>query len=76
MAQQHKKGQEKLRGKIMEMVRRKAKTLKAASLELGINYSQAKRIYRRYLNGGDDALVHGYMGTRAGRQPTRPTRQA
>ena len=44
------------------MVRRKAKTLKAASLELGLSYSQAKRVYRRYLNGGDDALVHGNTG--------------
>jgi len=62
MAQLHRKGQEKLRGKIMEMVRRKLKTLKAASLELGISYSQAKRIYQRYLTGGDEALVHGNIG--------------
>jgi len=46
----------------MEMVRRKLKTLKAASLELGISYSQAKRIYQRYLAGGDEALVHGNIG--------------
>ena len=51
MAQQQKKGQGRLRGKIMEMVKRKQKTLKAASLELGISYSQAKRIYQRYLIG-------------------------
>jgi len=62
MAKLHKKGQEKLRGKIMEMVKRKLKTLKAASLELGISYSQAKRIYKRYQNGGDKALVHGNKG--------------
>jgi len=59
---QHKKGQEKLRGKIMEMVKQKLKTLKAASLELGISYSQAKRIYQRYAQGGDEALVHGNTG--------------
>ena len=41
------------------MVRRKLKTLKAAALELGISYSQAKRVYQRYLSGGDEALVHG-----------------
>jgi transposase len=46
----------------MEMVKRKLKTLKAASLELGISYSQAKRIYRRYLEGGDEAPVHGNTG--------------
>jgi transposase len=59
---QYKKGQEKLRGKIMEMVNQKLKTLKVASWELGISYSQAKRIYRRYLEGGDEALVHGNRG--------------
>jgi hypothetical protein len=37
MAQQQRKGQEKLRGKIMEMVRRELKTLRAASRELGIS---------------------------------------
>src|SRR5215469_280121 len=58
----NKNGQEKLRGKVMEMVSRKLKTLKAASLELGISYIQAKRIYKRYLTGGDDALVHGNKG--------------
>ena len=62
MAQRYKKGQQKLRGKIMEMVKRKLKTLKAASLELGLSYSQAKRIYQRYLNGGDEALIHGNTG--------------
>ena len=46
----------------MEMVRRKLKTLKAASLELGISYSQAKRIYQRYKSGGDEALIHGNKG--------------
>jgi len=59
----HKKnGQEKIRAKIMELVKRKMKTLKAASLELGISYIQAKRIYKRYQEGGDEALVHGNKG--------------
>jgi transposase len=62
MKQLHTQGQEKLRGKIMEMVKQNLKTLKAASRELGISYSQAKRIYRRYLSGGDEALVHGNRG--------------
>ena len=62
MAQKRRKGQEKLRGKIMEMVKRGLKTLKAASLELGLSYSQVKRIYKRYLDGGDNALVHGNTG--------------
>jgi hypothetical protein len=36
----------------MEMARRELETLKAASLELGASYSQAKRICRRYPEGG------------------------
>jgi len=62
MANRLHKGSEKLRGKMMEMVKRKQKTLKAASLELGICYRQAKRVYQCYLNGGDQALVHGNKG--------------
>jgi transposase len=62
MAQLQRKGQEKLRGKIMEMVKRKLKTLRVASRELGISYSQAKRIYQRYLIGGDEALAQGNTG--------------
>ena len=62
MAHKQKKEQKKLRGKIMEMVKQELKTLKAASMELGISYSQAKRIYKRYLIGGDEALVHGNKG--------------
>jgi hypothetical protein len=35
----------------MEMVKRRQKTLKAASLELGISYRQAKRVYQRSVEG-------------------------
>ena len=56
------KGNEILRSKIMEMVKRGQKTLKAASVELGLSYRQAKRVYQRYLSTGDDALVHGNKG--------------
>jgi transposase len=62
------KGNEKLRGKIMEMVKRGQKTLKAASLELGISYRQAKRVYQRYLGGGDEALIHGNTGKPSNRR--------
>jgi len=44
---------------MMVLVKRGQKTLKAASVELGICYRQTKRIYQRNLSGGDDALVHG-----------------
>jgi transposase len=46
----------------MEMVKQEQKTLKAASLELGLSYRQAKRIYHKYLSGGDEALIHGNKG--------------
>jgi hypothetical protein len=46
----------------MEMVRRGLKTLAAASVEIGVSYRQAERIYQRYRVGGDDALVHGNKG--------------
>jgi hypothetical protein len=62
MAKKLHKGNERLRGKMMEMVKCGQKTLKAVSLELGISYRQAKRVYRRYLDGGDEALIHGNKG--------------
>jgi hypothetical protein len=46
----------------MEMMKRSQKTVKAASLELGISYRQAKWVYQRYLEGGDQALSHGNKG--------------
>jgi molybdenum-dependent DNA-binding transcriptional regulator ModE len=51
-----------LRGKIMEMVQRGLKTFSAASVEIGVSYRQAERIYKRYRAGGDEALVHGNKG--------------
>jgi hypothetical protein len=62
MAKKESKDPKRLRGKIMEMVKRGQKTLKAASLELGLSYRQAERVYQRYLAGGDEALVHGNTG--------------
>ena len=68
MANKLQKGSESLRGKMMEMVKRKQKTLKAASLELGISYRQAKRVYQKYLGGGDRALIHGNKGKPSNRR--------
>jgi hypothetical protein len=62
MAKKRPKKDMRQRGKVMEMVRRKHKTLKDAAVELGIGYRQAERIYRKYLAGGDEALVHGNSG--------------
>ncbi|MDR0760375.1 MAG: helix-turn-helix domain-containing protein, partial [Treponema sp.] len=52
----------------MEMVKQRQKTLKAASLERGISYRQAKRVYQRYLEGGDQALSHGNTGKPSNRR--------
>ena len=46
----------------MEMVTRGLKTLTAAAGEIGVSYRQAERIYKRYIQGGDEALVHGNRG--------------
>jgi hypothetical protein len=70
---QHKRGQEKLRAKIMKMVKQGLKTLKAASLELGISYSQGKRIYQRYLK---EETKHWYMAMSANRPTTKPKKQS
>jgi hypothetical protein len=71
MAKKLQKRSERFRGKMMEMVKRGQKTLKAGSLELGISYRQAKRVYQRYLGGGDEALVHGNKGKPSNRQTDR-----
>ncbi|MDR1301192.1 MAG: hypothetical protein LBK43_01805 [Treponema sp.] len=44
------------------MVQRGLKTLVGASVEIGVSYRQAERIYKRYREGGDDVLVHGNKG--------------
>jgi hypothetical protein len=46
----------------MEMVQRRLKTVAAASVEIGVSYRQAERIYKRYRARGDEALVHGDKG--------------
>ena len=71
MAKRLRKGSERLRGKMMEMVKRGQKTLKSASLELGMSYRQAIRVYQRYLSGGDEALVHGNKGKPSNHQTDR-----
>jgi hypothetical protein len=52
----------RFRGEIMEMVKQRQKTLKAASLEPGISCRQAKRVCQRYPEGGDQALRRGNKG--------------
>ena len=37
-------------------------------MELGISYRQAKRVYKKYLSGGDEALRHGNKGRPSNRR--------
>jgi molybdenum-dependent DNA-binding transcriptional regulator ModE len=68
MANKLPNGNERFHGNILEMVKQGQKTLKMASLELGMSYRQAKRVYRRYREGGDEALIHGNTGKPSNRR--------
>jgi transposase len=57
---------ERLRGKILEMVKRNHMTLKAASAMLRVSYRQAKRLYSAYRKNGGAGLIHGNQGKRSG----------
>jgi len=50
---------ERLRSKAMAMVVARQLSLKAASVMLKISYRQAKSIFRRYRQNGDEGLLHG-----------------
>ena len=53
---------ERLRGKILEMVKQGQMTLRAASVMLGVSYRQSKRLYAAYRKKGDKGLMHGNYG--------------
>ena len=53
---------ERLRGKILEMVKQGQITLKAAAAMLGVSYRQSKRLYSAYRKKGDKGLIHGNYG--------------
>ena len=53
---------ERLRGKVLEMVRQGQMTLKAASVMLRVSYRQTKRLYASYRREGDAGLIHGNCG--------------
>jgi hypothetical protein len=48
-------------------------TLKTASQEMRVSYRQGKRIYKRYLEGGDAALAHGSKGRKSNNKTDRTT---
>ena len=56
---------ERVRGKVLEMVRQGHMTLKAASVMLRISYRQTKRLYASYRKEGDAGLIHGNCGRRS-----------
>ena len=56
---------ERIRGKVLEMVRQGHMTLKAASVMLRVSYRQTKRLYASYRQEGDAGLIHGNCGRRS-----------
>ena len=53
---------ERLRSKILEMVKQGQMTLRAASVMLHISYRHTKRLYYVYRKEGDKGLIHGNYG--------------
>jgi len=58
---------ELIRAKVMEQVVQKELLLKEAAVKLKVSYRQAKRIYRRYLEEGDEGFLHRNQGKASGR---------
>lgn len=68
MARKLPTGQKELmRAKVMEQVVLRQLSLKAATLKLKVSYRQAKRIYRRYMEEGDEGLLHKTLGKTSGK---------
>jgi len=67
---------ERLRGKVLEMVRQGHMTLKAASVMLRVSYRQAKRLYACYRKEGDAGLIHGNCGRSSNNCLPEETREA
>jgi hypothetical protein len=63
---------ERLRGKILEMVKQGQMTLKAGSAMLRVSYRQSKRLYTAYKEEGDAGLVHGNYGRRSNNRTAEP----
>ena len=61
---------ERLRGKVLEMVKQGQITLKAASVMLRVSYRQSKRLYATYRVKGDAGLIHGNYGRRSNNRTT------
>ena len=60
--------EERLRKAIFEMVNQKKLTLTQASIQCGLSYRQALRVYKRYKKDGDAGLTHQSRGQRSNRK--------
>lgn len=58
---------ELIRAKVLEQVVQKKLILQAATSKVKVSYRQAKRIYRRYVEEGDQGLIHRNLGRPSGR---------
>jgi transposase len=68
--------QELGRADVMSRVASGALTLRGAAAILQVSYRQAKRIWRRYREGGAKALVHGHVGRSNRGRPRAEREQA
>jgi hypothetical protein len=66
-------GQKELvRSKVLEMVRQRKLTLKAAVKTMRVSYRQGIRLYAAYLKDGDAGLIHGNYGRRSNNRTEEP----
>ncbi len=56
-----------IRAKVLEQVVQKKLSLRAAAKMMKVSYRQAKRLYRRYVEEGDQGLIHRNLGKPSGR---------
>jgi transposase len=67
---------ELLRSKVLEMVKQKKITLKAAVQMLGVSYRQGIRLYAAYCDEGDEGLIHGNYGRQSNNRTPEVVRKA
>ena len=63
------------RATVMRMVTEGRHTLGEAAGKIGLSYRQAKRIYRRYREEGDGAVIHRSVGKPSHRRISEEIRQ-
>jgi transposase len=66
---------ELLRGKVMELVKRRLITIREAAKELKISYRQGQRLYAAYIMEGDPGLIHGNIGKPSNRKMAEGIRE-